>query len=666
MKEEVSGKDWKDQVKEIGDQVTEKETEKKESIAELNLPQNMDTDMEKVKNKKDELEHWALSRGVIKNAIIKDSQKKKEISNQVKDMKSTFINENVERRRDEDITLATVIDETNSNHMCTSSIKEKEGEQDGNIFPCEKIEPSSYFIDGKYDSKPMAQLQYTEEEWKLLDGKNGSTKALYHRQKFFSEYDHKTLLENLRPEFQEIYIDNPHLRQVFANSYTFYRRSADFPFSYEDRVLKPEKGRTKYRSRRFEAKTVEHWGQRKLFLSEIEFLALCSHPGDYVIYAGAAPGSHINFLAEAFFPSLHFILIDPAPFDAYEVIDDARIPTNGSVKIIQDFFTDDMAKMYFEELVSKSSSSSSSCRKAFNVLFISDVRRIESGMEEDEKENTIINDMRMQEKWVEFLQPNYSLLKFRLPYNVREHPFFRYLDGEILFPVWAPQTSSESRLLVTKLPNVEGKSFKYKEYDVADYESAMFHFNTASRVTYFPTTQSTEGFDHCYDCSAETFILNTFFCKYFQKQTMDIDKQSKARIDERNIDLMKGVINATSLCISKSIGKTRKSLGIEESDQILNWRSNRSMNLSSTSRSKRGLLPLLAKIEGENLVKDGESQNGCENSDGGMTFRESNHGEKTRVYADKKEKDNVDAKEGPPLKKRRSLKKIRKSQASLP
>ena len=665
MKEEVLGKGWRDQVKEKEDQVTEKEREKNECIAEMNPSQNKDTDMEKVKNKKDELEHWALSRGVIKSAIIKDDRKKNEISNQVKDMKSIFIKENLERCKDEDIIipLLTVIDETNSNDMCTFSIKEREGEQDRNIFRCDKIQPSSYFINGKYDNKPMAQLQYTEEEWKMLDGKNGSTKALYHRQKFFNEYDHKTLLENLRPEFQEIYIDNPHLRQVFANSYTFYRRSADFPFSYEDRVLTPEKERTKYRSRRFEAKTVEHWGQRKLFLSEIEFLTLYSYPGDYVIYAGAAPGSHVNFLAESLFPSLHFILIDPAPFDAYEVIDDARIPTNGSVKIIQDFFTDDMAKTYFEELVSKSSSSSSSCSKAFRVLFISDVRRIESGMEEDEKEDTIIQDMRMQEKWVELLQPNYSLLKFRLPYNVREHPIFQYLDGEILFPVWAPQTSSESRLLVTKLPNTKGKPFKYKEYDVADYESAMFHFNTASRVTYFPTTQSTEGFDHCYDCSAEIFILNKFFCKYFHKKTMDINKQSKARMDERNIDVMKSVVNAASLCISKSTGKTRKSLGIKESDQILNWRSNRSINLSSTPRNKRGLLPLPAKVEGKNLVKDGKCQHIGENRNGDIHI---NHRDKTRVYTDKKEEDNVDAKEGPPLKKRRSLKKIRKSQDSLP
>ena len=105
---------------------------------------------------------------------------------------------------------------------------------------------------------------------------------------------------------------------------------------------------------------------------------------------------------------------------------------------------------------------------------------------------------------------------------------------------------------------------------------------------------------------------------------MDINKQSKARIDERNIDVMKSVVNAASLCISKSIGKTRKSLGIKESDQILNWRSNRSINLSSTPRNKRGLLPLPAKVGGKNLVKDGKCQHVGENGNGDMIYMENN------------------------------------------
>jgi hypothetical protein len=63
---------------------------------------------------------------------------------------------------------------------------------------------------------------------------------------------------------------------------------------------------------------VNHWGQRKLLLSEIEFLTDWA-PLDrdsIVVYAGAAPGTHIAFLAEMF-PRLSFVLVDPSEFKVH-------------------------------------------------------------------------------------------------------------------------------------------------------------------------------------------------------------------------------------------------------------------------------------------------------------------------------------------------------------
>lgn len=63
-----------------------------------------------------------------------------------------------------------------------------------------------------------------------------------------------------------------------------------------------------------------HFGQRKLLLSEIEFLStivvprLTSRPA-MCVYAGAANGSHLPFLFELF-PGVRWVLIDPAPFCA--------------------------------------------------------------------------------------------------------------------------------------------------------------------------------------------------------------------------------------------------------------------------------------------------------------------------------------------------------------
>lgn len=49
-------------------------------------------------------------------------------------------------------------------------------------------------------------------------------------------------------------------------------------------------------------------------MSEIEFLLLFAEKGDIVIYSGAAPGTHINYLS-SLFEGVYFKLIDPAPFN---------------------------------------------------------------------------------------------------------------------------------------------------------------------------------------------------------------------------------------------------------------------------------------------------------------------------------------------------------------
>lgn len=57
-----------------------------------------------------------------------------------------------------------------------------------------------------------------------------------------------------------------------------------------------------------EKKSVVHWGQRKLLLHEIELLTQCVSLQDkaLLVYAGAAPGAHITFLA-SLFPSVSFV-----------------------------------------------------------------------------------------------------------------------------------------------------------------------------------------------------------------------------------------------------------------------------------------------------------------------------------------------------------------------
>jgi len=54
-----------------------------------------------------------------------------------------------------------------------------------------------------------------------------------------------------------------------------------------------------------------HWGQRKLILSEIQFLS--KHSEKYVLYVGAAPGNKNHYLM-TLFPEKKFIFVDPVKF----------------------------------------------------------------------------------------------------------------------------------------------------------------------------------------------------------------------------------------------------------------------------------------------------------------------------------------------------------------
>lgn len=138
--------------------------------------------------------------------------------------------------------------------------------------------------------------------------------------------------------------------------------------------------RRPYRKIPHHHRTVNHWGQRKLLLSEIEFLTEHGSPGCIVIYAGAAPGTHIPYLVKLFPEVQTFVLYDPADFN---VTNSERIEVN------QGFFTDEVASRLKERFRNDS------------VLFISDIRTADPKvMSEEEVEENVVSDMTMQMGWV--------------------------------------------------------------------------------------------------------------------------------------------------------------------------------------------------------------------------------------------------------------------------
>jgi len=216
-----------------------------------------------------------------------------------------------------------------------------------------------------------------------------------------------------------------------------------------------------YRRRKFEWKEPLHWGQLKLFTSELEFLTMYSHLSNIIVYAGAADGRHIPFLANIF-KNHKFVLWDPVPlYEGY-----ANMP---NIEFHQELFTDETALAVSE--------------KYKKILFISDIRSMPDDFDygnmtpnlDEEVEEDVKRDMQLQKQWCEIMNPKACMLKFRLPYTPGKTV---YLLGDVYFQAFAAETSSETRLIVSKKKH----GFATCEYDHEAYENYMYRFNHCTRI----------------------------------------------------------------------------------------------------------------------------------------------------------------------------------------
>lgn len=246
-----------------------------------------------------------------------------------------------------------------------------------------------------------------------------------------------------------------------------------------------------------------HYGQRKLLLSEIEFLsAYLEAPRTVgksllVVYAGAANGSHLPFLFDCF-KAVKFVLIDPAPFCA-AVRDIAGRAEGGPIlEVVEGCCTDELCLRLAR-----------SYRPKYDVLLISDIR---SGApaKQSNRENTamIMRDNEAQRSWCWSLKAEAALLKFHPPYPRCKDTTSRfydatddtpesveYIDGTRLFGVWAPKSSSELRLCVAG-PFVPGAKMAMRQYDCTVHEEQCYFYNTDDR--------------YARDCRAEREILERY------------------------------------------------------------------------------------------------------------------------------------------------------------
>jgi cap2 methyltransferase len=282
-------------------------------------------------------------------------------------------------------------------------------------------------------------------------------------------------------------LNNKHVLQAVSpnNPTCGYSVASDIEF---ERLLLRGAPVREYRKRGEEMTSTCHWGQRKLLLSEIEFMTMFPDH-QTVVYAGAAPGTHIPYLS-SLFPETKFVLIDPAPFTCH---------ATENILTKQEMFTDDIAMSFANQ----------------DVLFISDIRAVDFRTATViETEEQIAIDMNAQMRWHEIMNPIASILKFRLPWDKGTT---EYLAGDIKLPVWGPQRTTEARLIVKRGAGM-------RTYDDLKYEQQMSSFNTHTRVAIYPHTKRISDvgdplYCHCYDCVAEIRILEA----YLKMRAMHVD-----------------------------------------------------------------------------------------------------------------------------------------------
>jgi hypothetical protein len=298
------------------------------------------------------------------------------------------------------------------------------------------------------------------------------------------------------------------------------------------------------------SKLGEHIGQRKLFLSELQFLT--HNKAKYCVYAGSAPGNKTHYLS-TLFPNIKFILVDPNKFDLRfthkgKIVSHRNVKhkdivhiksgyplTCNTVSLKQNEYSKHIKNAKRRIFIIEDYMSiplSEELKKLGDTIFISDIRT----RHPDQKfpiDFDIYWNNSMMLNWMSIMKPNMSMIKYRQPY-LNDKTMFDFAKADfayskklgidflddfkkgivrlpkstIYLQAWAGQSSTEVRLWIAKkdLNNIV-------EYDSIDMEEKINYFNVITRMWslhHNPNASRKIGFCNCNDCALENKIWTDY------------------------------------------------------------------------------------------------------------------------------------------------------------
>ncbi len=330
-----------------------------------------------------------------------------------------------------------------------------------------------------------------------------------------------------------------------------------------------------------------HIGQRKLLLTEVQFLTKYN-TAKYCIYAGSAPSNKTHLLSNMF-PNIKFILVDPNIFEILltrnnkthrnEKHDDiihlySGYPTQSNVykfnkkisninkkerKDMLKFIETSKHKIYIWEDY-MNDSLSDFLKDLGNLLFISDIRTSLDGTQKP-KDFDIVWNRSMVHNWISVLQPEMSMVKFRIPYYNEKRTFanyktiyaddfelskkykvdfeknyfnniFRMSKAELYIQPWKGHTSAEMRGYIAKKD-----IFNIITYDTHNIENRIFYYNSVVRVMYHINKNANQKlhFCNCNDCAIENKIWVDYIKTYKKKQNVHYFVNMANKSTSRNL-----------------------------------------------------------------------------------------------------------------------------------
>lgn len=332
----------------------------------------------------------------------------------------------------------------------------------------------------------------------------------------------------------------------------------DLPYIKNSEIIKPS----------------THIGQRKLFLSEMQFLT--KHPKNICVYAGSSPGHKTHFLS-TLFPDVKFILIDPNKFkiklpngnshrnephadiihlyshfetksNSYNKFNNKQMRelTDSEHDEVLEFVKTSPYKIYIIEDY-MGIREAAMFKRLGDFTFISDIR---SNSSEDgyPPDSDIYWNMSMMYNWITIMSPIESCLKHRMPFGnddqlneIYEDDFklskqfgidfkedyqnrvARMCKATLYIQAWPGISSTEMRMHIKRddITNIV-------EYDVRLIENQFFYYNNINRPWIYhinPNSDKLLGFCHCGDCALENKIITDYI------ENVDSSKRVKSIVE---------------------------------------------------------------------------------------------------------------------------------------